>query len=110
MKAETKLKLRKATLMALRSLIWHADEWLHRQEVQLREDLCGRKTRSEVAAPISAKPVAARTCLTSETGRPQGETFQQWEARRSGIAVISKKQMRRRGMPVRAFDLRFSER
>jgi hypothetical protein len=37
-----------------------------------------------------------------------GETFQQWEARRSGVAVISKKEARRRrGVSARAFDLRF---
>jgi hypothetical protein len=41
MKRETKLLLRKKTLMALRALLWHADEWLHRQEVGLREELSG---------------------------------------------------------------------
>jgi len=37
------------------------------------------------------------------------ETFQQWEARRSGVAVISKKEARRRrGITARAFDFRFA--
>jgi hypothetical protein len=33
-----RLQVRKRGLMALRALLWHADEWLHRQEIALRQD------------------------------------------------------------------------
>lgn len=106
-----KLWLRRWTLRRLRWLVDLADDRLHAAETRLRNDLCGRKPVGEVAAPIPAKPAAARTCLTSEAGRPQGDTFLQWEARRSGVAVISKKEARlRRGMTALSFDLKFSER
>jgi len=110
MTPETKLWLRKKTLMALRSLLWHADEWLHAQEVKLREDLSGRNTRNASAAPECAKPAAREDMLHQRPGRSESETFIQWEARRSGIAVVTKKEARRRRMSARAFDLRFSQR
>jgi len=111
MKPETKLWLRKKALMTLRAIIWHADEWLHRQEVKLRNDLCACKTCSEVAAPTSARPRVCEDMLHQQPGRARSENFQQWEARRSGIAVVSKKESRRRRqLSASAFDLRFSSR
>jgi hypothetical protein len=110
MKPETKLWLRKKTLMVLRAIVWHVDEWLHRQEVALRNDLCGRKTCIETAASVSERPISSGHASPTKTGRPQGETVLQWEARKSGIAVISKKDARRRReRPTStAFDRRFA--
>lgn len=166
MKAETKLKLRKWTLMALRSIVWTVDEWLHAQELRLREDLLAiaprsgedvlasaRKAQSPVAcaAPSRGKHEdleqlgSARGVVTSLPPKPRpqfgsgdgaasvnraGElrapaptkiTFGEWEARRAGfihdgIKTAGKSKtlnrnstmLRRRGMPARAFDLKFS--
>jgi hypothetical protein len=38
MKAETKLALRRWTVRTLRKLFWRADEWIHSQEMALREE------------------------------------------------------------------------
>lgn len=109
MKPETKLWLRKKALMVLRAIVWHADEWLHRQEVALREDLSGRHQVSELAAPSIEKTDQSQDMPHRAPGR--SETFMQWEARKSGIAVVSKKDTRRRrAMTASAFDLRFSSR
>jgi len=37
-KPGTKLALRRRLLMILRAIVWHTDEWLHRQELALREE------------------------------------------------------------------------
>jgi|ERR1051326_1606319 hypothetical protein len=109
MKTETKLRLRKWALMTLRAIVWRVDEWLHAQEVKYRKDLHvpgGRVT------PLQTAIARKRPTATDETAREKppvrGESFEAWEARRSGIAVVSKKSVRRRGMPVREFDLRFA--
>lgn len=109
MKAETKLLIRKRVLMTLRAILWHADEWLHRQEVKYRDDLSARKTRTDPAASRSEKPGGHQDMLHRCPGRAENEAFQQWEARKSGIAVVSKKQSReRRRVSSAEFDLRFA--
>jgi hypothetical protein len=112
MKPETKLWLRKKTLMALRALLWRADEWLHRQEVALREDLSGRDQVSAKAASEAEKTDPSQDMLHRAPARPGSETFREWEARKSGIALVTKKEARRRRERVTAsaFDLRFSAR
>ena len=103
MTPETKRWLRKKTLMALRALLWHADEWLHAREVRLREDLSGVPRvlpRSSPPGRVGSNP----------TPRSTSETFQQWEARKSGVAVVSKKEARRQRTTAAGFDLRFSPR
>jgi hypothetical protein len=109
MKTKLKLWLRRLALRQLRKLADLADDRLHAAEVKLRADLCADKPCRESVAPDSAKPVRSRTCLTRTPGPAQSETFLQWEARRSGVAVVSKKEARRRrGLTARAFDLRFA--
>lgn len=39
MTRETKLAIRRRVLSVLRAIVWHVDEWLHRQEIALREEL-----------------------------------------------------------------------
>lgn len=107
MKRDTKLKLRKWLLMRLRAIVWHADEWLHAEELKLRVDLRELGTTKPVRAAGNG---ANAPRLASHGDCPtHGETFTEWEARRSGIAPVAKrKALRRRGVPARAFDLRFS--
>ena len=117
MKTETKLWLRKKTLMTLRAIIWRADEWLHRQEVKLREEL-SLQDKQDVPARVTASGCTIgssespfRGGVGSAAPARKTETFQQWEARRSGIAVVSNKEARRRRpLSASAFDLRFSQR
>ena len=128
MKPETKLKLRKWAISALRAVIWHADEWLHRREVKLREEIERSARRPDYLAPqlvrresdalrADTKHSPVRGCdgsVASHNGRRAErskvtETFPQWEARRSGIAIVSKKDARRRRQTSSsAFDLRFA--
>lgn len=121
MKIETKLRLQKWALMALRSIVWHVDEWLHRQEVAYRDSVAGqhpsvqridgadaRGHASPARPDEQSTPTLPREVTATRPSRRR-ETFAQWEARRSGIAAVSKKEARRRrGMPVREFDLRFA--
>lgn len=152
MTPETKLKLRKWALMALRSIVWNVDEWLHAQELQLREDLLAiaprsgedalpsiRKAQSPVAgaAPSRGKDLeqlgSGRRVVTSLPPKPRPQfgsgdgaasvkragdlrvpaptNFGEWVERssRRGTAIVSMKHQRRRGMPARAFDLKFSQ-
>lgn len=117
MKPETKLKLRKWALMAMRSVVWTVDEWLHTQELRLREDLEQLGSARGVVTSLPPKPRpqfgsgdgAASVKRAGELRAPAPASYSEWEARKSGIAVISKKSARRRGMPARAFDLKFSQ-
>lgn len=110
MKAKLKLWARRMALSWLRKLVDLADDRLHAAEVRLRDDLA---LRQGVRSPFDIEtPIAGKTC-TASARIPVGnrrETFQQWEARRSGVAVISKKEARRGAVSAAAFDLRFSER
>jgi hypothetical protein len=102
MKPETKLALRRRLLMILRAIMWHADEWLHRQELVLREELAAASPRR--VAVREGTLVATPKCAH---GPSQPETFLQWEARRSGVAPIAKKS-RQRGLSAGECDLRFA--
>jgi hypothetical protein len=110
MSPATKLALRRFALRWLRKIIDVADDRLHAAEVSLRNDLSGCK---EVPIPVAScdrETANARTCLTSEAVRPGSETFIEWEARRSGVAPVSKKAVRKRRerAGAAAFDLRFA--
>lgn len=112
MKPEVNLKLRKWALMTLGAIVWHVDEWLHRQELQLREEIASREATRETGRTGN---VVSGSCVQSQvrhTGEPSRtihqETFLEWEARKSGIAPTPKRQARRRSMPAKAFDLRFA--
>jgi hypothetical protein len=106
MKPETKLRLRKWALMALRSIVWHVDEWLHAQEV---------KYRDEISLPVRVAPAGP--------ARPQGATvscaypFPEDELMRHRIRgriprdrqpKRNSQTPRRRGMTAAEFDLRFA--
>jgi hypothetical protein len=120
MKPETKLKLRKWALMGLRSIVWSVDEWLHAQELRLREDLEQLGSARGVVTSLPPKPRpqfgsgdgAASVKRAGELRTPAPTNFGEWVERssRRGTAIVSVKHHRRRGMPARAFDLRFSQR
>jgi hypothetical protein len=102
MKRETKLWLRKHSLMALRAIVWHVDEWIQRQEVALRNDL------SPIGMPQAAShhdPASVRSARTTPVASPRGESFEQWEMRKSGVRPVTKRIHRRRYRPTAAeFD------
>lgn len=127
MSPATKLAIRRFTLRWLRKLIDVADDRLHAAEVSFRKEqenrnsLPGSIPRQGVgnAQPRGhASPLAAGETSTGSThpdrcspeSLPRTENFQQWEARRSGIAPISKKAARRRRerMTASAFDLKYA--
>jgi len=97
--------MRRWTLRNLRYLLDAIEERLHNAEVRLREDIAGSRGRA-------IRQTAPRVALL-ERDHPAtrgSETYAQWEARKSGVTTVSRKSARRRGMPARAFDLRFSTR
>lgn len=111
MKSETRkrkfvLWLRKRGLMLLSAMVWHLDDWVHRQQVKLRNELSD-------AVPLRPAPAILRAGSEPDRAaaraRVHFENFEQWEARKSGVAVISKKEARRRGrLTVAEFDRRFA--
>jgi hypothetical protein len=108
MKARLKLWLRRWALRQLRYLVDVADDRLHSAEVNLREELAARTS-------LPVRPAAVREGTLVATpkcarGPSQPEKFLQWEARKSGVAVISKKEARRRrGISAAEFDLQFAK-
>jgi hypothetical protein len=107
MKPETKLAIRRWTIRKLRLLFDFLDDRLHAAEVRMRDELSVQHSPAAIAVAPPARAKAARRVEQPATA---GEGFEQWEARRSGVAPISKKSARRRGIPARAFDLKFSMR
>jgi len=116
MSPQTKLAMRRVAIRWARKLLdflyESLDGRLHAQEVRLREDaatqndLCARKSAGpSVAGKLTANPERR----AAFPGRAQTEIFTEWEARRSGVAVISKKQARRHRIGAAAFDLRCSQ-
>src|SRR5271157_1570518 len=130
MKPETKLAIRRWTIRKLRLLFDWLEEHLHDAEVKLREEIAGTLVRREehpsaragstpaprsnIAGALGGRRQSAPRLATPEVGEihPQAsrgsETFAHWEARRSGVTTVSRKSARKRGMPARAFDLRFA--
>lgn len=106
-----KLWLRKRALMALRSIVWRVDDWLHGQEIALREAIEGVTSRKRSGNSVSE--TTDREDMPHQRNRlplplPVRESFQQWEARRSGVAVISKKSARRHRPTAAEFDARYA--
>jgi len=101
-----KLEIRKRVLMLLGAIVWRLDDWVHRQQVKLREEISGI-ARVSVVHSIARR---AGSTPASRSNVRQPETFLQWEARKSGVAVISKKEARRRRdrPTAAAFDRRFA--
>jgi hypothetical protein len=129
-KQQIKLALRRFSLRWLRKAFDAIEDRLHAAEVRLREDLSqvsaergGRTTspldsqggQPTLCEPIQSNPryAAVADSVASHNGCRVGrspETFLEWEARRSGVAPVSKKAARaRRQRPsAGAFDLRFA--
>jgi len=103
-KPATKLWIRKRALMTLRAILWRADEWLHRRELALRQDLDLHKTLGSRETPARmAGPALPRKTPPAIVR----ESFLQWEARRSGVSPITKPH-RRRGISAADFDRSFA--
>src|SRR5271154_3564878 len=120
MSPATKLALRRFALRWLRKLVDVADDRLHTAEVSFRNEISAKSSSDgqgfvtivewkpehrgvsrTVGEPFLSAQDKASNCptVTDETAREKpigGESFQQWEKRRSGIAPISKKAARQR--------------
>jgi hypothetical protein len=103
----TKLALRRFTLRWLRKLVDVADDRLHAAEVTLRNDLSQMRAPEDVS---QYDPTSVRSVHTTPAAPSAGESFTEWEARRSGIAPVSKKaaRQRRERQGAAAFDLRYA--
>jgi hypothetical protein len=105
-KKDINLWLRKRALMTLSALVWRLDDWVHTQQAKLQDEIKFRSLRQ--SAPMPAEK-AVRGLPRALRDASQPETFLQWEARRSGVAVITKKEARRRRYASAAdFDRRFA--
>jgi hypothetical protein len=116
MNPKIKLFFRRLTLHWLRKLVDVADDRLHAREVALRAEISSRQI------DIVPARVSSAGCTTGSSESPlrgeygsaepvrKSENFQQWEARRSGVAPVSKKEARKRRerAGAAAFDLRFA--
>ena len=101
-----RLAAHRTMLRWLRKLVDLADDRLHAAEVRLRNDLSPIGTAK---AASHHDPTSVRSVRTTPVPSPRRENFQQWEARRSGVAPVSKKEAhRRRAVSAAAFDLRFA--
>jgi hypothetical protein len=132
MKRETKLWVRKHALMALRAIVWHIDEWIQRQEVNLRERIeppgvpvcvpleparIARQEKASVSCPVPFPEdeflrhrVRGRIPRSGEPQRAT-QTFEQWEMRKSGMRPITKHVNHRRHRRTAAeFDTAIAQR
>lgn len=63
-----KTKLWKFTLRVLRDLVWRADEWIHTQEIRLRDSLAEREAKRLPARPPIGCSSASLTNRRKTTG------------------------------------------
>jgi hypothetical protein len=120
------LIVRRWMIRQLRKLVDVADDRLHAAEVTLREEISSKVQVLNEAAGLPREirrvnrieqspvrgfdsSVASNDGCRVEHLKPR-EDFQQWEARRSGIAPITKKaaRQRRAHMTSSAFDLKYA--
>lgn len=109
MKTETKLALRRFAIRMLRKLVWRADEWIHRQEMALREE------GHDLSVCVPVEP--PRTTGEKGPAVPHFDPFPQDEfvqrrirgrhARGSEPQRAGEKKTRRR-ITAAEFDLRFA--
>ena len=107
------LIVRRLALRWLRKLVDVADDRLHaaevsfRKEQELRNDIAGEAAAAGVVAGASSKVVHGAPAAAKSI---KGESWTEWEARRSGVAPISKKAARRRRerMTAAAFDVKYA--
>ncbi len=105
---KNKLRLRKWILMTLRALVWRADEWLHRAELRLREDLeAAKKLTLPTVVRSAAKPGLVREPKSHPLARV---TFLEWEARKSGVRPAVKARRGRQRHSAADFDRELQER
>jgi hypothetical protein len=93
MSPQIKLALRRFTLRWLRKLVDVADDRLHAAEVMLRNDLSQMRAPEDVS---QYDPTSVRSVHTTPAVPSAGESFTEWEARRSGLTPKVKTHRRRR--------------
>jgi hypothetical protein len=87
MTPQTKLAMRRWALRQARYLFDAIEERLHAAEVRLREDIAGREGK-----PCRQTAPRAASLLERDSLAARGsETFEQWEARRSGFSSLPRK-------------------
>jgi hypothetical protein len=119
MKTETKqrikLALRRFTLRWLRKLVDVADDRLHAAEVKLRKEIAARNpvvdaphgiNGSATTEPLASREGSEEAAATLNPRQSTPTSFQQWEARRSGIAPVVKPPRRKRA-PLSSKDFDF---
>lgn len=111
MRERIKLALRRWAIRRLIKLVDRAEEWLQEVQVKLRNDLVSaRVSAAGCTSAVSQQRefrVASPRC--EDSAAPARNVYAEWEARRSGVAVISKKQARQRRHATAAdFDRRFA--
>jgi hypothetical protein len=108
---QIKLWLRRWVIRQLIKLADYAEERLQDWQVALRKRLSEPERLPALPARIVAAESQLRPRLVSPaTPLAAGETFLEWEARKSGVAPVSKKTARRRRerTTAGAFDLRYA--
>jgi hypothetical protein len=108
MKNKLQLWFKRWAIRTLIKLVDRAEERLQAWQVSLRNHLSGRDQLLASSASLAGKTDQSQDMLHRAPAR--SETFLEWEARKSGIAVVSKKEARRRRERTNAaaFDLRFA--
>lgn len=105
-----KLLLRKRVLMALRSIVWTADEWLHAAELRLQNDLAAsEKSLPALVHRVSSAAKRGPVASVRETPSPARVTFLEWEARKSGVSVSARPRRRRAHGSSADFDRELRE-
>lgn len=105
MTPETKIAIRRWTIRQLRFLLDFLDDRLHAAEVRLRDEIANTNPPAAFDAP---RPERAKVARMKGATAAAGETFAEWELRRTGVRSLPRQSSRRRGLPARAFDLRFA--
>jgi hypothetical protein len=100
MKNRIQLWLRCWAIRQLIKLVDRAEQRLQMWQVALRVQL----TPKNLAVAVQASP---RHRSPVDRPLPAGETFLQWEARKSGVAPVAKRRRRER-LTAGAFDRRFA--
>jgi hypothetical protein len=117
------LATRRLTVRWLRKLVDVADDRLHAREVKLRTEIAGRQSLAQeayrpdvlraVTATIRTEPLIDKGAFVEGSPSVPYEapnSYAAWEARRSGVTVVSKKEARKRRerAGAAAFDLRYA--
>jgi hypothetical protein len=110
MKHRIKLWLRRWVIRQLIKLVDRAEERLQAWQVRLRENLASHAVPVKQSLPVENERAEANTRdgRVGSVGRRR-ISFLEWEARKSGVAVITKKEARRREhLTAAGFDRRFA--